>query len=386
MHKQLFKIIIGLLLWTLILTGCSAATSVNEITATREDPGTSIAQTVAAELTRVSQQATSTPFPATPTPLDMTATPAPTETPLPTETPVPIPTSIPIPCNRALFVEDIRVKDGTVFTPGDSFIKTWRLQNTGVCVWTPDYALVFVEGDQMNASSVIPLPAYVFPGETIDLSVSLTAPEKIGEYRSEWQLRSAKGLIFGVGNEGQNSIWVDIAVKEPLRERVYNFATNVCEAEWQSGAGDLPCTGQGKDPTGFVIFLEEANLENRAENEPTLWVHPEFTDDGWISGAYPLFNVQSGDRFSAWVGCLAGSEDCQIEFRLGYINRNSDVVRYLGEWQEKYDEAVSVIDLDLSELAGDRVQFVLYTRVRQNPGAANGFWFVPIIKRIEYFN
>lgn len=115
-------------------------------------------------------------------------------------------------------------------------------------------------------------------------------------------------------------------------------------------------------------------------------MHPEFIDEGWISGAYPLFNVQAGDRFSAWVGCLAGSEDCQIEFRLGYLMRDSDVVRYLGEWQEKYDEAVTVIDLDLSELAGDRVQFVLYTRVRQNPGAANGFWFVPVIKRIEYFN
>lgn len=384
MTKKYLTRITGLFLWLLILSGCSPATPESELTASLEDPGTAVAQTVAAELTRVSQPPTSTPVPANPTPLEMTATAVPTDTPPPTETPVPFPTSTPLPCNRAIFVEDIRVKDGTVFTPGESFTKSWRLQNTGVCTWTTEYALVFVKGDQMNASSVVPIPAYVFPGETIDLSVNMSAPDKIGEYRGFWQLRNAEGLLFGVGNEAQKSIWVDIAVKEPLRERVYNFATNVCDAEWQSSASDLPCAGTGKDPDGFVIYLEDVRLENRSENEPTLWVHPEFTDDGWISGTYPLFTVREGDRFFAWVGCLEGSEDCQIEFRLGYLRRDSNVVRYLGEWQEKYDEAVTVIDLDLSDLAGDRVQFILYTRVRQNPAAANGFWFLPVIKRIEY--
>ncbi len=386
MNKQYTAVITGLFLWALLLTGCDAATPGSEMTATPEDPGMAVAQTVAAELTRVSQAATQTPIPASPTPLEITPAPVPTNTPAPTETPIPFPTSTPIPCNRAIFVQDIRVQDGTVFTPGDSFTKTWRLQNTGACTWTPDYALVFVEGDQMKASSVVPIPAYVFPGEAIDLSVRLSAPDKIGEYRGLWKLRSAKGIVFGVGNEGQKSIWVDIAVKEPLRERVYNFANNICEAEWQSGAGDLPCSGNEKDPAGFVVYLEEAGLENRSENEPTLWVHPEFIDDGWISGTYPLFNVQAGDRFQTWVGCLEGSEDCQIEFRLGYLTRDSDVVKYLGEWREKYDKAVTTVNLDLSDLAGDPVQFVLYTRVRDNPAEANGFWFVPVIKRIEYFD
>jgi hypothetical protein len=385
MNKQFITILTGLFLWGLLLTGCSPASPNDDIPDTPDDQGTSVALTVAAELTRMSLSPTSTPVSATATPTAVPPTPVPTDTPLPTETPISIPTPTPIPCNRALFVDDIRVQDGAIFTPGETFVKTWRLQNTGVCAWTTNYALVFVEGDQLEASAVVPFPAFVFPGETIDLSVNMIAPEKIGEYRGYWQLRNAEGLLFGFGDGGQNRIWVEIAVKEPLRQRVYNFATNVCEAEWQSGAGDLACPGEGKDPDGFVIYLEEARLENRSENEPTLWVHPEFTDDGWISGTYPAFTVQQGDRFQAWVGCLEGSEDCQIEFRLGYVGGDGEVIRYLKEWRENYDEAVTVINLDLSELAGDRIQFVLYTRVRQNPGAADGFWFVPVIRRIEYF-
>jgi hypothetical protein len=46
---------------------------------------------------------------------------------------------------------------------------------------------------------------------------------------------------------------------------------------------------------------------------------------------------------------------------------------------------VTVIEQDLSEIAGDRVYFLLYTRVRRNPEAADGFWFMPSIKRLEYF-
>jgi hypothetical protein len=283
-------------------------------------------------------------------------------------------------------VKDVCVKDGAIFTPGESFSKIWRLENIGTCTWTTEYALVFVEGDKLSASSVVPMPAYVYPGETIDLSVDLVAPEKVGDYRGYWQLRNAKGLLFGVGSEGQKSFWVDITVKEPLRERVYNFATHACEAVWESGAGELPCPGNGKDPQGFVIYMEDVRLENRHENEPTLWVHPDFAEDGWIAGTYPLFKVREGDRFWAWVGCMEESEDCRIEFRLGYIKKNSTKVKYLGEWREKNDGEMTVIEEDLSDLTGDRVQFVLYTRVRKNPEEANGFWFMPVIKRLEYFN
>ena len=45
-------------------------------------------------------------------------------------------------CDAAAFVKDVTISDGTIIGPGNSFKKTWRLQNVGTCSWTPSYALV----------------------------------------------------------------------------------------------------------------------------------------------------------------------------------------------------------------------------------------------------
>lgn len=52
--------------------------------------------------------------------------------------------------DKATFVEDVSVADGTNFSPGASFTKTWRLKNVGTCAWTPQYKLSFQGGDQLG--------------------------------------------------------------------------------------------------------------------------------------------------------------------------------------------------------------------------------------------
>ncbi len=311
------------------------------------------------------------------------ATPTPTVVP-PTPTATPPPTR----CDWAQFVKDVDVMDGDVFVPGANFIKTWRLKNIGTCSWTTDYDLVFVSGDRMDAEKTVPLRTTVRPGETVDISLKLIAPNKPGDYRGYWQLRNASDVLFGIGDKASGSFWVDIEVKEVLRRDAYNFASSYCEAEWSSPAGALPCPGVEGDPKGFVIYSEAIALENRFENEPTIWVHPnDVTDgsapDGSIRGIYPVINIKSGDRFRGWVGCLDGSVGCNILFRLGYISGEGRVIN-LGEWHEAYEGKVTVIDLDLSSLAGKKVQFVL-TAISDgvNTDKADGFWFMPRISRVR---
>jgi hypothetical protein len=74
---------------------------------------------------------------ATPTPTTI-PTPFPTITPTPTTIPTPFPTSTPTPmqaslCDKAVFVADVTVPDGTSFSPGFQFTKVWRLRNVGTC-------------------------------------------------------------------------------------------------------------------------------------------------------------------------------------------------------------------------------------------------------------
>ena len=116
--------------------------------------------------------------------------------------------------NKALFIADLTVPDNTPFAPGEIFTKTWQLQNLGSCTWGPGYSLVFAGGEQMAVQESLQLTITVPPGEFGEVTVSLTAPETPGEYRSEWQLADPEGNRFGIGPGSDRPFWVQIVVTE----------------------------------------------------------------------------------------------------------------------------------------------------------------------------
>jgi ABC-type amino acid transport substrate-binding protein len=133
---------------------------------------------------------------------------------LATVTPVvPLPTAVPPVCVDGMkFVADITYPDSNMqippfVTPGEAFIKTWRVQNTGTCTWTPAYQLVYAYGNVADAQMIgLPLliPGNVAPGQNIDLSVNLVAPLTPLTYQGFWQIENASGGRFG------QTIWVGI--------------------------------------------------------------------------------------------------------------------------------------------------------------------------------
>ncbi|MCP4418610.1 MAG: hypothetical protein GY805_18475 [Chloroflexi bacterium] len=114
--------------------------------------------------------------------------------------------------NSIAFVQDINVPDDTTFAPGASFDKTWQLRNTGSCPWTTEYSFIFAGGDDLSGPLSTPLDNAVVPGQTIDISVPLTAPETTGTFRSEWLMADASGNPFGVDGPADQVIWVQIVV------------------------------------------------------------------------------------------------------------------------------------------------------------------------------
>jgi hypothetical protein len=169
----------------------------------------------ASEVPPAGDQPTTTP-PEPPVELPTTAA-LPTEEP-PTATASPTATVTPaaIPCDRAGFVSDVTVPDGTDFAPGATVTKTWRLRNDGSCTWTSGYALVFDHGDSMGAPASQQLTTgTVAPGQTIDVTVTLTAPAAEGTYRGYFQLRNPSGVVFGIGASADVAFWVEIEVIPP---------------------------------------------------------------------------------------------------------------------------------------------------------------------------
>jgi hypothetical protein len=161
----------------------------------------------------------------TQTPLPPTNIPS-TNTPVPTSTPVPTATQVTY-CEWAYFIKDVTVADGTVFAPGETFTKTWRLKNRGTCTWTADYMLVYTSGAQMGGTTALRLPGNVAPGQTVDISVTLTAPSSTGPYTGYWMLRNSSGTLFGSGDKANVPFYVDIVVRDqPLPHG--NIAGSLC--------------------------------------------------------------------------------------------------------------------------------------------------------------
>ena len=131
-----------------------------------------------------------------------------------TPTPV-LPTVLPSACDRAEFIADVNVPPGTVMLPGQTFTKTWRLKNLGPCTWTIAYSLVYYSGDVMGAPYSAGLTQSVGVGETVDISINMTAPNAPGSYRGYWMFRNASGQNFGLGPEATQPWFVDINVSGP---------------------------------------------------------------------------------------------------------------------------------------------------------------------------
>ncbi len=126
--------------------------------------------------------------------------------------PQPLPNSAPAAAceNAAEFVADVTIPDNTAVAPGEAFVKTWRVQNSGSCTWGPEYRLIFSGGEQMGAAANVPLPQLVEPGGEVEVSVNFTAPQESGSYQSDWLLQSPDGVTFG--SRGDYPLYVLVAV------------------------------------------------------------------------------------------------------------------------------------------------------------------------------
>jgi hypothetical protein len=82
---------------------------------------------------------------------------------------------------------------GPSVAPETAFVQTWRLRNSGTCLWSTDYTLTFVQGDRMDAPPRVSLPEPVPPEEVIEVSLRLFAPSSVGTAEGVWQLHDADG-------------------------------------------------------------------------------------------------------------------------------------------------------------------------------------------------
>lgn len=210
-------LLIAFLVVPLLLTACGPAPA--QPTPDTAFIQTSAANTVIANFTRTAAAAvTFTPLPA----LTSAATPLETQTQAPPASPaVGTPTLLPggVTATPGLCdyytwdpaTVDVNIPDGSQMTPGQQFVKTWRIKNSGICTWGSGYKMVYAGYSDMMSGIPQPINGVIGPGQEIEISVQFKAPAKAGEYVSAWTMQNAAGIkFFGIGAK---PLYVKIVVK-----------------------------------------------------------------------------------------------------------------------------------------------------------------------------
>jgi hypothetical protein len=300
--KKLWNPLGGTLLLALL-----AACTLSDVPATMLPPNpTSIYQTVSARLTETGPASLPTISFATLNPTS-TITPnvqltitLPLQQPSPVvDTSIPRPSPTALPCDRAAPGRpvDLTIPDGTRMKPEQGFTKTWRLVNAGTCAWTTDYSIVWFSGESLSSQRQHNFGAVVMPGQAVDISVDMIAPRTAGIYQSNWKLRNARGVLFGIGPVGDAPFWVRIEVEElatstatlpPLPTITATLATAA------KGTVDLL--------PGNEFDLDTGKISSGAISDLTL--------KKAATGALALVPV-NGARLSDFGAVVPGSADCK---------------------------------------------------------------------------
>ncbi len=193
-----YSLFFTMLLLLLMLSACGGnATPSSEMTIS--DVNTAVALTLTAQANPVA--ATETWLP--------TSSPTPTVSPTqitrtPTHQSIPASSTVGV-CDNSAYISDVTIPDGTILAPGQTFVKTWMVQNTGSCTWSADYSLTYVSGNAMGGSTTT-INQSVASGSQAKVSVSLKAPSTEGTFTGYWRLTNQQGVAFGI------SVYVKIVV------------------------------------------------------------------------------------------------------------------------------------------------------------------------------
>ncbi len=245
------------------------------------------------------------------------------------------------PCtNIATFISDVTISDGTELNKSQAFTKTWRIKNIGTCTWTSGYKIVYDHGDQLNGPAENQLTSgLVAPGQEMDVSINMTAPASVGEYKGWWKFKEPAGVIFALTSG--NGVYVQIKVVDsgaspivplipflplipivlnPYTEQVYTqvnvsgndvgYATATCPDNTVvvgggfAGNSNLVIYTHSQEGNGWRAYAKNYSGSGQLLNAYAICLH---YSGGTTSQKYSQVNINAGEVGHAEIACPAGS-------------------------------------------------------------------------------
>jgi uncharacterized protein YkwD len=171
--------------------------------------------------------------------------------------------------DSAVLIEDVTVPDNSLMSRGQRFTKTWRFMNSGKCNWS-GYTIAFFAGDRMSTPDSVPVPP-TEAGQTVDVSVELTAPSVDGAYTGFYVLKNDKGETLPIGIE--QAFWLKIIIGNVTPAPVATLPISGTPIAAATVRGSANCGSSSSS----AYVNEIANLINnaRAQNGlPALTINP----------------------------------------------------------------------------------------------------------------
>lgn len=162
----------------------------------------------------------------------------------------------------------------------------------------------------------------------------------------------------------------------------YDFVKNAHLAKWRSSAGDLkwPMVSYDKKGAAFLLYN-------------TLVMCPEPVSDGWIQGRFADFYIKyygqettsrelvvpEHAKFTARVGFKQGDFSTDgVGVALGYLDATGSVVLF-PKMDVYSDGTLRVYEIDLSDMAGKKTEFILWVEAKDSPEGDCVRWVEPKI-------
>lgn len=116
-----------------------------------------------------------------------------------------------VPGDKAKFVRDVSIPDGTRVLAGTQFAKIWEIENVGIVVWENRFLQrggPAAGAGRLRSAERIRIP-YTKPGQRVRIRITLVAPDEPGSCYAEWKMVDERGRYL-MPTEGPLFVSVDV--------------------------------------------------------------------------------------------------------------------------------------------------------------------------------
>jgi hypothetical protein len=188
----------------------------------------------------------------------------------------------------------------------------------------------------------------VSPASTIEYT--LTATNAYG-----WRTQTVPILVTG----GGPTVAYDFVEQAPTAYWWTIISSTVVELPFPA-----PVSDKGYADYHYNIKLNDGNTYTKI-----LQTHPQWVNNGWISGKYSGVYVPPGAKLRIKVGLVTGAAGGNVEFHIGKLGAPATISVGVA-----YADGVKVVEANLDAYAGQTIDFVLGANANGSSGQDWAAW------------